>query len=609
MKISKPKKFDIWGLMKEMRIELIIPFVATAIGLFELLRTIGTYRVVCQHVLGYDNPHFNCMNPATGNIRESNATSTMAREAENRVQTANAFWEILFEISGAVPAFFADTVLAALGDRYGRKVNILLGITGLLMVTFPYLILFSFHKAPLYILVIMIVLSNFTGFQSVVSISFCAYLADSVVDRADLMVRMTLLTFFSYVSGLATPILSSIMMTSMSYAWCTVITLAVYALTFFLSLVLLKQLPPKIMQKLMLEKYIKKHGHPPEEQGNEMEESEQLRTEDFHEDLAVEANHKDSGDELGPSETPFTDTPPATPTEKWFTETPPFTPVRRQSRQSRQSHQSYQAADMIPEMTVDGRRPTLTAEHGLIASVTELHELSSVKPKNSLLKNIIAVLKEFFVLMKEIYVTWKKPRPARGRTHLLVVTLVYSLHMFFCMGPYTVALPLFMQKSPLFWGPTEIGYFYAFSCGMQLIGSLIGMLLLKKFLKLRDTTIIIFAMATHVVETIQTAFAETSLEMYLASATGAMWSTLFSTLKSFTTQLVEPDEVGKCYLLLSVSNTASVLLSGVMYGSIYMATVAYFPGFLFLLSGGLELICIAAMVWLHFDFKRHNVQL
>ncbi len=63
--------------------------------------------------------------------------------------------------------------LGAYGDKHGRKINILLGIAGIAVSEYGYLLALS-HSAdtPLYSLIIFGVVTGATGYVALVSISY-----------------------------------------------------------------------------------------------------------------------------------------------------------------------------------------------------------------------------------------------------------------------------------------------------------------------------------------------------------------------------------------------------------------------------------------------------
>ncbi|KAJ8675099.1 hypothetical protein QAD02_010885, partial [Eretmocerus hayati] len=99
------------------------------------------------------------------------------------------------------------------------------------------------------------------------------------------------------------------------------------------------------------------------------------------------------------------------------------------------------------------------------------------------------------------------------------------------------------------------------------------------------------------------AFATTDGIMYLAPVVGIINAT-FIVMRSITSKLVPPDELGMVTSLFGVCEAVVPLIYGPMYNSIYSATVHDFPGLFFLISAVLMTPGVFAFAWLYMEHKR-----
>lgn len=98
-----------------------------------------------------DDPYVNCYHIDNTKI-------------ENKVQQHSAEWSLYNSLAYLIPAIIADTVLGAFGDKYGRQMNILLGIAGIAISEYSYSIALSYDvAAPYWITTVVGIFTGFTG--------------------------------------------------------------------------------------------------------------------------------------------------------------------------------------------------------------------------------------------------------------------------------------------------------------------------------------------------------------------------------------------------------------------------------------------------------------
>ncbi|KAE9547749.1 hypothetical protein FO519_009037 [Halicephalobus sp. NKZ332] len=161
----------------------------------------GLYRRVCQ-IYYSDNPYVNCYHLDNDDI-------------EDKVQARAVEWSLYNAIGYLLPAIFADTILGAFGDKYGRQINILLGIFGIAISEFSYMLTLSHSVAsPYWTTTLTGVVSGFTGYLALVPVSCNAYLADITEDSDLLTIRSGIFsaaqTFASVIGGFAAALVNGI---------------------------------------------------------------------------------------------------------------------------------------------------------------------------------------------------------------------------------------------------------------------------------------------------------------------------------------------------------------------------------------------------------------
>lgn len=216
-----------------------------AIAFFRVAEHSGLYEVIC--VQNYQQSHHvDCKNLHNYPV------------VEDLVQQDAASINMYLSLAYLLPAMASDMFWGAWSDRNGRKVNIMLGLTGLLVAAFPYTIVFNFPSTSLIILLFFNILAGLTGYISIIMISSLAYLTDIVPNKETYTVRMAQV-FVSQTSAMAIGSFATgalLKVASLSYV--IVVTEIVLTVGFIYTFFRIKHIPPLIMRRLVAEKKSKR---------------------------------------------------------------------------------------------------------------------------------------------------------------------------------------------------------------------------------------------------------------------------------------------------------------------------------------------------------------
>lgn len=237
------------NIFKSLAVEPVAFFSFLALSFYQVVTQVGVYRLICFKMYHFSHPEVDC------NHLAGNSSTGIGLHVENDVQKGAAAWGIAMGLSYMIPAIFSDIFLGALGDRYGRKINIMLGVTGLMVAMFPYTLVFTYPATvPMYVILIGQVLSGFSGFISIITISSFAYLADTVVDREMLTIRMTFIQIAIDIANIVGSLLISGSARWMTSAQMILLCEGILTLGFFFCLLRVSPLPPTILRRMMQEK-------------------------------------------------------------------------------------------------------------------------------------------------------------------------------------------------------------------------------------------------------------------------------------------------------------------------------------------------------------------
>uniref|UniRef100_A0A1I7YMM1 MFS domain-containing protein n=1 Tax=Steinernema glaseri TaxID=37863 RepID=A0A1I7YMM1_9BILA len=161
-------------------VEPIIFFVYIGWVFGNTLQSPGLYRRICETYYG-DDPKVHCRHLTTHFV-------------EDKVQIHSAEWSLYSAICYLTPAVFADTILGAYGDKYGRQVNILIGIAGIAFSEFGFMLTISqAAHTPYWTVLLFGLTTGATGYIALVPVSCNAYLADITTDSDLLTIKSSML--------------------------------------------------------------------------------------------------------------------------------------------------------------------------------------------------------------------------------------------------------------------------------------------------------------------------------------------------------------------------------------------------------------------------------
>lgn len=176
---------------------------------------------------------------------------------------------------------------------------------------------------------------------------------------------------------------------------------------------------------------------------------------------------------------------------------------------------------------------------------------------------------------------------SRQRKWVLVLLIVtFSSLSFVNTGGLSI-VTLYELNEPLCWTEILVGYGSAASTSI-FITSFVGVFLFS--LCLPNIAIVFIGMLSVAVNMLMTGFAKTTLMMFLVRIPAMFAIMPFPVLRSMMSKVVSKSEQGALFACVAFTETLSTNGSAASFSRIYAATVAWCPGFVFLLGAGLCLI-------------------
>ncbi|XP_023258360.1 solute carrier family 46 member 3 [Seriola lalandi dorsalis] len=180
----------------------------------------------------------------------------------------------------------------------------------------------------------------------------------------------------------------------------------------------------------------------------------------------------------------------------------------------------------------------------------------------------------------------------RCKTVLVLLMLIFASFSFAYMGGISL-MTLYELNEPLCWTEILIGYGSALSTTVFLI-SFVGVFGFT-YCGVPQLLIVLIGILSVASGMVLVAFAKTTLLMFIVRVPMLLSIMPFPVLRSMMSKIISKSEQGALFAFLSFLDSLTNNVSAAVFNSVYAATVAWYPGFVFLLSAGL---CVIPMFFL-----------
>ncbi|KAM7179992.1 lysosomal proton-coupled steroid conjugate and bile acid symporter SLC46A3 [Macrochelys suwanniensis] len=187
-----------------------------------------------------------------------------------------------------------------------------------------------------------------------------------------------------------------------------------------------------------------------------------------------------------------------------------------------------------------------------------------------------------------------KTSTCKKRTLIILLLVTFMMYFFTSIGGNSL-FTLYELDEPLCWNELYIGYGAAAFTSVSLT-SFLGVYLFSHCL--RDIYIVFIGIFSYIGGMVMAAFAKTTLLMFLMRVPSLLCFMPIPVLRSMMSKVVLASEQGAVFACIACLEVMSSAISFAVFNSLYAATVAWFPGFSFLLSAGLCIIPLGILCWL-----------
>ncbi|PAV64609.1 hypothetical protein WR25_01685 [Diploscapter pachys] len=212
-----------------------------------------------------------------------------------------------------------------------------------------------------------------------------------------------------------------------------------------------------------------------------------------------------------------------------------------------------------------------------------IREDNSIGFCSSILSYIRKIICDFYFVLT-------KPRAFRNILALNLIGLGCELFIF--AGLMDIQFSYMRYK--LGWGDKAYGWFSGLSYGLTTL----AILILYPFLRSKGVTDGILGcagMVTKIASLIMLAFLKSEAMAYSIAVVTILNRFVSTGFRVFISSLLETDEQGKIFSVISLLDGVTSLCATSMYNMVYPKTLDFFPGFLFLLSAALLIFPIIVL--------------
>ncbi|KAK3754244.1 hypothetical protein QZH41_020149, partial [Actinostola sp. cb2023] len=208
-----------------------------------------------------------------------------------------------------------------------------------------------------------------------------------------------------------------------------------------------------------------------------------------------------------------------------------------------------------------------------------------VVPESLELPNQPGTLTSLFNIqsLKRVFTVFTTPRPSTKRRNLIILVLIDSLFYCISVGANGVLI-LYLLRSPVCLSSTGLGAFFAFKFVTEGLGGIVGVVVLRKFL--REENVYRVGFVSLGLGFLCLALVQNQYMAFLVPVFSSMSGILMPSLKGAIANLVKAEEQGATNTAVSVVENISLIFGSLACNTMYIyASASGFPYMVFIVCG------------------------
>ncbi|XP_072385002.1 lysosomal proton-coupled steroid conjugate and bile acid symporter SLC46A3 isoform X2 [Diabrotica undecimpunctata] len=197
-------------------------------------------------------------------------------------------------------------------------------------------------------------------------------------------------------------------------------------------------------------------------------------------------------------------------------------------------------------------------------------------------------------------------RPGNKRTYLWLLLIMMALYTFQRNEREIMLMYCYLV---FHWSDGQYSIFKTIQTGLQDIILVLAIPVMTKFLKWRDTVIIMIGAIAHVMGRIFYSTAVHPYVFYLGGVFAAAGPIVAPVIRSLVSKTVSSSEKGKAFAVLAVADNAVPLIAGTSYNALYYFVLPYNPGYVFFLTIATQIGVFLLATYIHSRTHRNEFEI
>lgn len=198
------------------------------------------------------------------------------------------------------------------------------------------------------------------------------------------------------------------------------------------------------------------------------------------------------------------------------------------------------------------------------------------------------------------------PREGHRRCFLYLSIIAAFLDQF-VFGEEKSLIGTYTRLAPFNWDTSSYALYNTIRPIAQIFGMFFGLIVLKQFLKLSDTLLIILAILSMGLCALVIGLAQTSWLIYASIGAGCLHGLLNPLTLTFISCLVDADEIGKVFAIHSIAGKLAGIAQTAVLNNIYIITVVWWQGFVWILMAAISGFAALLFLFIHFIARKERI--
>ncbi|CAH0749896.1 unnamed protein product [Diatraea saccharalis] len=219
-------------------------------------------------------------------------------------------------------------------------------------------------------------------------------------------------------------------------------------------------------------------------------------------------------------------------------------------------------------------------------------------------KGVGHFFRTFFDLsnVKETVTVVFKNGPNKRRLRMIVLLCVVTILFGPMFGEISI---MYMSTRYRFnWDEVKFSIFQTYNFIVHTIGTIFSITVFSKLLQWHDSMLGIISTVSKIAASFVYCFAPNERIFYIAPAVEILNGTSLLALRSITSKLVAPNELGKVNSIFSLTENLMPLVYVPLYTKVYTATMEILPGAVFLLGAAMTLPAVIVFICLFVEHRK-----